>query len=124
MTEQVSEFSVVLLRMDHLYIQALVGVLQETLRERGRLGLPSPRPFSCLCQWTLLFFRHSAKGLIEVRWHVRKIDVVILLPETADIASVRAVALSVGFSMDVALSVSQGAHCHSDVINGFMVYNG
>ncbi len=52
---------------------------------------------------------------IVVRLHVRKINFVILIPETS-----RRLSLSVGFStqdeaMDVVRSVPQGAHYHTDV---------
>ncbi len=60
---------------------------------------------------------------IVVGLHVRKSNVVILTPETADIVGVlsRSLYLSAGCSiqdeaMDVALSAPQGAHYHADVI--------
>ncbi len=88
----------------------------------------------------LLLFRHSAESLsaqeehlatslylvtrphlqhaIEVRLHMRKINVVILTPEQCLRSSL---SLSVGFSiqdeaMDVVWSAPQGDHCHVDVI--------
>ncbi len=93
----------------------------------------------------LLVFRHSAKSLnpqedclatspplvtrfhqphaIVVRLHVRKSNVFILTPETADIVGVLSseLSLSVGFSIqdeapDVARSAPQGAHYNVNAI--------
>ncbi len=55
--------------------------------------------------------------MIEVRLHVRKINVVILIPDTAS----RSPSLSVGFSIqdeatDFAQSQPQGVHYQADVI--------
>ncbi len=64
--------------------------------------------------------KKSAK--VVVRLHVRKINVVIFTPESADTVLGSSVSLSVRFSiqdeaMDVARSAPQGAHhYHADVI--------